>query len=377
MASNFRETAAGQLIRLVSRNRLLRYPEEKADFQLPQCWIDLMNGGDPLAEVVQHPDTGVVSRVEVGGGPPDGETATVSSSSNDAASPETPGDGEARKHLPEETNGSQTRQAPSSKSDEVEVETKGKKEKEGPVMEERRPSSAASKGRTNSIATAYEQRRGSLGLRTTKSRADTLAYTEARLEADEEQRLNRRQTLPIVPRRNDDGAILVDWYYTDDPENPQNWSNVRRAGVTFIICLYTFVVYSSSAIYTTSELGIMEEFGVSQTRASLGLSIFVLGYGVGPLLFSPLSEMARIGRNLVYIASMFLFVVISIPAALPHDYAGLMVLRFLQGFFGSPCLAAGGATVGDMYSLMYLPYALIAWGMFVQLSRVERTRREE
>ena len=84
-------------------------------------------------------------------------------------------------------------------------------------------------------------------------------------------------------------------------------------------------------------------------------------YGTGPLLFSPLSELPVIGRNPVYIVTMFLFVIISIPTAVPHNYAGLMVLRFLQGFFGSPCLASGGASVGDMFSLLNLPYALIAW----------------
>lgn len=58
---------------------------------------------------------------------------------------------------------------------------------------------------------------------------------------------------------------------------------------------------------------------------------------------------------------MFLFTIISIPTALVTNYPGLMVLRFLQGFMGSPCLASGGASVGDMYSLLSLPYAMIAW----------------
>ena len=58
---------------------------------------------------------------------------------------------------------------------------------------------------------------------------------------------------------------------------------------------------------------------------------------------------------------MFLFVIVSIPAALVDNFDGLMALRFLQGFFGSPCLASGGASVGDLYSLLNLPYALIAW----------------
>jgi DHA1 family multidrug resistance protein-like MFS transporter len=198
-------------------------------------------------------------------------------------------------------------------------------------------------------------------LQRAKSREESAPYTQDRLEADQAHEMEKTKSIPIVPRTTKDGAILVDWYHSDDPENPQNWSKWRRGMVTFIICLYTFTVYMSSAIYTTSEQGVAEDFAVDDTKAALGLSLFVLGYGVGPLLFSPLSELPALGRNPVYIVTMFLFVIISIPAALVQNYSGLMALRFLQGFFGSPCLASGGASVGDMYSLLNLPYALIAW----------------
>ncbi|KAH7120686.1 major facilitator superfamily domain-containing protein [Dactylonectria macrodidyma] len=173
--------------------------------------------------------------------------------------------------------------------------------------------------------------------------------------------LDKVASAPIVPKRTKGGVILVDWYTTDDAANPHNWSNRRRFILAAIICAYTFVVYMSSAIYTTSQQQIQEKFGVSAIKASLGLSIYVLGYGVGPLLFSPLSEIPHIGRSPVYIITMFLFVILSIPTALVNNYPGLMVLRFLQGFFGSPCLASGGASMGDLYSPMYLPFGMIVW----------------
>ncbi|KAF7590700.1 hypothetical protein BBP40_002536 [Aspergillus hancockii] len=185
--------------------------------------------------------------------------------------------------------------------------------------------------------------------------------TEARLEADEQQAIEKTKSIPVAPKKTKDGTILVDWYYIDDSENPHNWSNSKRALITTLICLYTFVVYTTSAIYTPSTEGIMKEFGVSSLLATLGLSLYVLGYGIGPLIFSPLSEIPVIGRNPVYIVTMFLFVIISIPTAFVNNFAGLVVLRFLQGFFGSPCLASGGASIGDMYSIMSLPYAMMAW----------------
>lgn len=110
-----------------------------------------------------------------------------------------------------------------------------------------------------------------LSLHRTRTREETTPYSRERLEAEEQLDLQKTKSIPIVPRKTKDGAILVDWYYTDDPENPHNWSNLRRALTTTIICLYTFVVYMSSAIYTTSESGVMQEFGVSKTQAALGL----------------------------------------------------------------------------------------------------------
>lgn len=44
----------------------------------------------------------------------------------------------------------------------------------------------------------------------------------------------------------------------------------------------TTVIYIGSAIYTPAYQGIMEAFGVAQVVAVLGLTLFILGYGIGP-----------------------------------------------------------------------------------------------
>ncbi|CAG7939666.1 unnamed protein product [Penicillium nalgiovense] len=159
----------------------------------------------------------------------------------------------------------------------------------------------------------------------------------------------------------DETNNIVGWYGPDDPLNPRNWSSWKKRLVTFQICLYTFAIYSGSSIYVPAEPQVMEYFQVSQTKASLGLALYVLGYGLGPLLFSPLSEVPLYGRNIPYITSFVIFVILCVPTALVDNYAGFMVLRLLQGFFGSPCLASGGASMGDMYSDIYLPLGLTSW----------------
>ena len=277
----FRDAPFGQLMRYLTSERIFQHPEEKADFKLPEVWLQVMTNTVATKEV-----TAETERVQddLVASPVNGETGTA-----------------------------------------AEIE---------------------------------RQRQ-----HTQQTRQLEKLFADGTLPPDTESGDNLQHVMssPIVPKTTNEGNILVDWYCTDDPANPHNWSNRRRIVLTSIICAYTFVVYTTSSIYTPSEEGVMKEFGVSDIKSSLGLAIYVLGYGVGPLIFSPLSEIPLIGRNPIYIVTMFLFVVLSIPTALVRNFPGLIILRFLQGFFGSPCLASGGASLGDMYSLMHLPFAMIAW----------------
>jgi len=186
------------------------------------------------------------------------------------------------------------------------------------------------------------------------------AYTNA----TRQESLRAQPSRPIAPEVTSDGTILVDWYTTDDPENPQNWTMRKKGLVVLQIYLYTLAVYMGSAIYTPSIPYVVEKMGVSENVAALGLSMYVLGYGIGPLIFAPLSEIPIIGRNPPYMVTLGIFVIISIPTAVVNNFPALIVLRFLQGFFGSPCLATGGASIGDIYSLIKLPYFLTGWAAF-------------
>ena len=79
------------------------------------------------------------------------------------------------------------------------------------------------------------------------------------------------------------------------------------------------------------------------------------------MLFAPLGEIPSIGRNPIYAITFIIFVVLSVPTALASSFSGLLALRFLQGFFGSLCLANGGATMQDLYSELNLSYGMIIW----------------
>jgi DHA1 family multidrug resistance protein-like MFS transporter len=303
MSALIRDAPFGQIVRLISGNRLLQYPEERADFQIPGSYdVGRKAGQLPIDQgrPVPEPEGPATEEVVY----PDPETVL------------------------EKT--------------ETESEEDSDLEKIQTV-------------RTAHTARTQISRVGTrTALQKSISRADLeQQFTLASIE--------RGPSRPIEPERLHDGTILVDWYTTDDAENPQNWSFGRKSVVLVQILIYTMSVYMGSAIYSPSIGGVMQRFGVSIGSASLGLSMYVLAYGIGPLLFSPLSEIPIIGRNPPYMISYAIFVILLVPTALVDNFAGLIVLRFLQGFFGSPCLATGGATLQDVYSIIKLPYVLSLW----------------
>lgn len=187
------------------------------------------------------------------------------------------------------------------------------------------------------------------------------------------------QNRKVDPEKGKD-YYIVDWYGPNDPEvctipqacgecpltvtqNPMNWSRGKKFFVTFEICFLTFSVYIGSAIYSAGITDVMSHFGVSQVAATLGLTVFVAGYGLGPMIWSPLSEIPQTGRNPIYIITLLLFVVLQVPTALATNFGMLLAFRFLTGFIGSPSLATGGASIGDMYTPAKRTYGLAVWGI--------------
>ena len=94
----------------------------------------------------------------------------------------------------------------------------------------------------------------------------------------------------------------------------------------------------------------MEDFQTSQTLAAFSVSVFLLGFGSGPLILAPLSE--TFGRKPIYIVGFTIFTLTQIPCALSKSISMLIGFRFLQGFFGSASIANGGGTISDMYDAL-------------------------
>ena len=83
-----------------------------------------------------------------------------------------------------------------------------------------------------------------------------------------------------------------------------------------------------------------DHFQFSQEVGALCLSLFVLGFAVGPILWGPMSE--DLGRQPVSFISFPLFIGTQVGCALSPNTAMLLVFRFLGGVFGASYLTTSG-----------------------------------
>lgn len=81
--------------------------------------------------------------------------------------------------------------------------------------------------------------------------------------------------------------------------------------------------------------------------ATFSLTIYVLGFGLGPLIFAPCSELY--GRVPVYRWCLIAFLIMTAGCGLAPTVEVLVLFRFLAGSFGAAPVAIGGAVVGDLF----------------------------
>jgi multidrug resistance protein len=104
----------------------------------------------------------------------------------------------------------------------------------------------------------------------------------------------------------------------------------------------------TSSVYTSTYGQITAEFNCSVIIATLGLSLFVLGLGLGPMFLAPLSEFY--GRRPIYLWSFSFFVIWLIPSAVAKNIQTTLIARFFDGVAGSAFLSVAGGTVGDLFN---------------------------
>ncbi|PKS08528.1 hypothetical protein jhhlp_004913 [Lomentospora prolificans] len=151
---------------------------------------------------------------------------------------------------------------------------------------------------------------------------------------------------PYSGSGTEEDPYLVTWI-PNDPRNPMLFSQVKKWFITMTVAMATLAVALLSSAYTGGIVDIMKEFHIGTEVATLGVSLFVLGFAIGPLLWAPLSEL--FGRQLLFFGTYAALTAFNAGCAGANSAATLMVLRFFAGSFGSSPLTNAGGVIADMF----------------------------
>jgi DHA1 family multidrug resistance protein-like MFS transporter len=142
-----------------------------------------------------------------------------------------------------------------------------------------------------------------------------------------------------------------------------NWPTKKKISTTLMYGLTTMSATWASSAYSAGTEQVAQEFHVGRQVAVLGTTLFLFGFGIGPLLWAPLSEVY--GRRLAVLAPMFIAICFSFGSAVAKDFQTLMITRFFGAFFASAPVTNTGGVLGDLYSPAWRALAMAGYAMAV------------
>ncbi|KAJ5314272.1 uncharacterized protein N7443_001156 [Penicillium atrosanguineum] len=137
----------------------------------------------------------------------------------------------------------------------------------------------------------------------------------------------------------------------DSTADPNQWmfgQKMYNAVVGLLVVLNSGV---SSSLPSNAVPTIMQDFGLSADghgQKVLPTSIFLIGYCIGPLVWSPLSE--TIGRRPVLFWSFTVFFLGTLGCALAPNWMSLLIFRVICGTMAAAPQTVVGGVYADLFS---------------------------
>ena len=159
--------------------------------------------------------------------------------------------------------------------------------------------------------------------------------------------LEKGQTTSTTEPEEPPDPNIVDWDSPDDPANPQNWTAKKKWANIATLSFLTLLIPLASSMFAPGVPQVIEEFHTtSQALATFVVSVYILGFAMGPLVLAPLSEMY--GRVHIYNFCNVIFTIFTVACALATNMNMLIAFRFLAGCFGVAPITNGGGTIADL-----------------------------
>ncbi|KAH6874723.1 major facilitator superfamily domain-containing protein [Thelonectria olida] len=162
----------------------------------------------------------------------------------------------------------------------------------------------------------------------------------------------------------EDDPYAVTWIPSDS-HNPQRFSPLRKAVITGLGAIITLGAAFTSSTYAGCVPQVMQDLGAGEELATAGISLYVLGFAVGPLIWAPAGEIY--GRQVILFITYGAFTAFNAGSTGSKSIATLLVLRFLAGSFSASSMTNTGGVIADMYvaSERGIPVGMFALAPFM------------
>ena len=152
-----------------------------------------------------------------------------------------------------------------------------------------------------------------------------------------------------VPKRTDDGKIILDPQPEDSANDPLNWPAWRRDMALTSLGIFCAVGGGMTPILAAGFTDVASDFGVDVHTVSLTTGLFMMGMGIGSVIFSPTAILY--GKRPVYLFGSIIFILSSVWCAMSPNFASLVVARIFQGIAVSPVECLPSATIAEIFFL--------------------------
>ncbi|WWC69887.1 uncharacterized protein I206_103830 [Kwoniella pini CBS 10737] len=164
----------------------------------------------------------------------------------------------------------------------------------------------------------------------------------------QQQNINQNIQFSYYGKGTISNPYIIDFKNNEDKINPYNWKKSYKWILTLIIGITSLCPPFASVSYSSTVIEIGPIYGMSRELSTAGISLFILGFALGPLIWAPISEIW--GRNFAFYASFPAFTLFNLGTALSNNTQTLLIMRFLAGFGGSSTLTNAGGQIGDMWA---------------------------
>ncbi|KAJ9633995.1 uncharacterized protein PV06_08556 [Exophiala oligosperma] len=160
------------------------------------------------------------------------------------------------------------------------------------------------------------------------------------------------------PHLNENGHVD---FAPEDVENPKQWSTPRRWYCTVVAIMLVVNATFASSSPSGCLRGIAAHFHVSVEASGLVITLFLLGYCAGPLIFAPLSEFY--GRRWVFLTTFTAYNAFNFLCAFAPNFGSLLVGRLLTGTFASAPLTNAPGVLADIWGPIERGNAMAVFSM--------------